>query len=210
MRTSLLFFKNFTSTPDKVKEICYTGFLFMPQPKEKEFVILDTETTGLNPNLGDCLVELAGQRIRGEEVIGHFSHIINAGVPCKPDAAAIHGISDETIKKEGKTLQEVMPKFVEFCQGATLVGHNVIKFDMEFINNHLRQLGLQPMDNEVIDTLHLARRTLDLPDYRLKTLAAHYDINYDNAHRAMRDVEITREVFYKLIGLKKNATARLI
>lgn len=171
-----------------------------------DFIILDTETTGLNPQWGDALVEIAGQRVRGTRLIGEFSRVINPGVPCKSDAAAIHGLSQEYIFKNGKPLNEVMPEFVAFCRDATLVGHNIIKFDLEFINNHLRQLGLPPMLNPVIDTLHLARKKLALPAYNLREVADHYDIDYSDAHRALRDVEITREIFLRLMGLNYQNT----
>ncbi len=169
----------------------------------QEFVILDTETTGLYPQLGDALVELAAQRIKGPNILSSFDHVINPGVPCKPDAAAVHKMSDDFICKNGKPLSEIMPKFVEFAKDAVLVGHNIVRFDMEFINNHLRQLGLPPLLNPVMDTVQLAREKLRLPDYHLKTLAGYYDIDYSNAHRAMRDVEITREVFWRLTGITK-------
>lgn len=169
----------------------------------KEFIILDTETTGLNPFIGDALVEIAAQKIRGGQVLDEFCFVINPGVPCSAGAAAVHGMSDDYICAHGRSLNEVMPAFVKFCGDATLVGHNIVKFDLEFINNHLRQLGLGPLTNEVVDTLDLARKNLVLPDYQLRTLAEHYKIDYSNAHRALRDVEITREVFWRLTGLKK-------
>ncbi|MBI3627103.1 3'-5' exonuclease [Candidatus Uhrbacteria bacterium] len=172
-----------------------------------DFVILDTETTGLNPAQGDALVEIAGQRVRGTQVIDQFCQVINPGIPCTNGAASVHGMTEEYIFVHGKPLREVIPAFIKFCDQATLVGHNIIKFDLEFINNHLRQLGLQPMTNPVIDTLHLARKKLNLPSYKLGDVASHYKVSYSNAHRALRDVEITREIFYHLAGFKN--TGRL-
>ena len=83
------------------------------------------------------------------------------------------------------------------------MGHNIIKFDLEFLNNHLRQLGLPPLDNPVIDTMQLARKKINMPKHRLMDVANYYNIDYSNAHRAMSDVEITREIFFKLMGFKK-------
>lgn len=172
----------------------------------EDFVILDTETTGLYPQQGDALVELAGQRVKGSQVVGEFCYLINPGIPCTSEAAAVHGLTDAYICRNGLSLSKVMPEFVNFCGNATLVGHNIIKFDLEFINNHLRQLGMPPMDNPVVDTLDLARKNLNLTAYHLGNLAAYYKIDYSNAHRAMRDVEITREVFFYLMGIKKSGT----
>ena len=171
-----------------------------------EFIILDTETTGLNPELGDALVEIAGQRIRGTTVIDQFCQVINPGIPCANGAAWVHGMSEEYIFRNGKPIKDVLPAFINFCGQTTLVGHNIIKFDLEFINNHLRQLGMQPMANPVIDTLHLARKKLALRSYKLGDLAHHFKVEYSDAHRALRDVEITREIFYHLAGYKNSGS----
>ncbi len=166
-----------------------------------DFVIFDVETTGLKPEDGHAIVELAAQRVRGREVIESFDTIVNPGRSVEAGAAAVHGISNEIIKKEGKSLIEVIPSFVLFSEGATLVAHN-IKFDLGFINKHLRDLGLPLLNNPLLDTLELARQKVNIASYALGYLAKHFNIPQSTAHRALAGVETARELLFKLLDLK--------
>lgn len=179
---------------------------------KNDYVIFDVETTGMKPEEGHAIVELAAQRVRsprasvggagGGKVTDTFQTIVNPGRHVDPEAAAVHGITDEVVAAEGRPLIEVMPAFMLFCEGATLVAHNV-KFDLSFINSHLQQLGLPPMPNPTIDTLELARARVVVASYALGYLAKHFNIPQPTAHRALADVEVTRELLFKLLDLKK-------
>lgn len=166
-----------------------------------EFVIFDIETTGMKPEEGHAIVELAAQRIRERQVVETFNSMVNPGRLIGPEAVAVHGITNEMVTREGKALIEVVPAFTLFAQGATLVAHN-LKFDISFINYHLHQLGLPPLANPVLDTLELARKSLRLGSYALAYLAKHFGIPQPTAHRALADVEVTREVLFRLLDLK--------
>ncbi len=166
-----------------------------------EYVIFDVETTGMKPEDGHAVVELAAERIRGREVVATFDTIVNSGRSVDPEAVAVHGITDAVIAAEGKPLIEVIPAFPLFCEGATLVAHN-IRFDLGFVNHHLRQFGLPPLSNPVLDTLELARKKVVLASYALGYLAKHFGIPQPKAHRALADVEVTRELLFKLLDLK--------
>ncbi len=165
-----------------------------------EYVIFDVETTGMKPEEGHAVVELAAQRIKGREVVDTFSSLVNPGKKIDAEAIAIHGITNEMITKEGKLLIEVMPAFMLFSSGATLVAHN-IRFDLSFINHHLRQLGLPTLTNPILDTIDLAKRKVILASYSLAYLAKHFGISQPQAHRALADVEVTRELLFKLLDL---------
>lgn len=162
-----------------------------------EYVIFDVETTGMKPEDGHAVVELAAQRVRGREVVATFDTIVNPGRQVDPEAAAVHGITDEVIAAEGKPLIEVIPSFPLFCEGATLVAHN-IRFDLSFVNHHLRQFGLPPLNNPTLDTIELARQKVVVASYALGYLAKHFGIPQPKAHRALADVEVTRELLFKL------------
>lgn len=170
----------------------------MPQV---EYVIFDVETTGMKPEDGHAIVELAAQRVRGREVIDSFDTIVNPGRYIDAEAAAINGITNEIVAREGKPLIEVIPAFMLFCEGATLVAHN-IKFDLAFINSHLRQFGLPPLVNTTLDTLELARQKVVVASYALGYLAKHFGIPQPTIHRALADVEVTRELLFRLLDLK--------
>ena len=169
---------------------------------ENDYVIFDVETTGMKPEDGHAIVELAAERVRGGQVVDTFQSIVNPGRKVDPEAAAIHGITDAVIAKEGKALVEVIPAFMLFAEGATLVAHN-IRFDLGFINHHLKTLGLPPMPNQQLDTLELARAKVLVASYALGYLAKHFGIPHPNAHRAMADVEVTRQLLFKLLEIKK-------
>ncbi len=167
-----------------------------------EYVIFDTETTGMRPQDGHAIVEIAAERIRGREVIETFDSIVNPDRKMDPEAAAIHGITQEIIDKEGRPLIEVIPAFMLFCSGAILVAHN-IKFDLGFINKHLVDLGLPPLANETLDTIELAKSKVFVASYSLAYLAKHFAIPQPAAHRALADVQVTRELFFKLLDYQK-------
>ncbi|MFZ5391356.1 MAG: PolC-type DNA polymerase III [Patescibacteria group bacterium] len=165
-----------------------------------EYVIFDVETTGMDPRAGHAVVELAGERIRQGKVVDSFDTIVNPGRRVEAEAVAVHGISNEMILQQGKPLIEVIPAFMLFIEGATLVAHNA-KFDLSFINKHLNDLGLPSLSNPVLDTLELAKAKLMIGSYNLGYLANHLGISQPKAHRALADVQVTREVLLKLLSL---------
>lgn len=167
----------------------------------EEFIVFDTETTGLYPHLGDAIIEIAGLKInkKGEE-LGVFQKFVHTGIPSHPETIKIHGLTDQFIAKHGRPLKEVMTGFVEFVGETTLVGHNIRGFDMKFVNRHLLQIGLAPMENPLIDTVDLSRQKMPhLGSHKLGTLANEFGIDYSKAHRAIEDVKINAEVFLRLL-----------
>ncbi len=171
---------------------------------DTDYVIFDVETTGLKPEDGHGVVELAAQRVHGRQVVDVFDSLVNPGVKIDKEAEAVHGISNDQVQKEGKSIMEVIPSFVLFASGATLVAHN-IGFDLGFINKHLKDLNLPAISNPTIDTLQLARSKVVVGSYSLMYLARHFSISQPKAHRAMADVEVTRELLYKLLDLPTKA-----
>ena len=168
---------------------------------DEEFIIFDTETTGLHPHLGDAIIEIAALRINknGQE-LAEYQSFIHTGIPVHPETVEIHGLTDQFIAKHGQPLEKVITEFIQFAGSNTLVGHNIRDFDMVFVNRHLTQLGQQPLENPIIDTLDLAKQKMPhLGTYRLGSLANEFKIDYSNAHRAMEDVKINAEVFIRLL-----------
>ena len=168
---------------------------------EEEFIVFDTETTGLYPHLGDAIIEIAAMRIskNGDE-LGEFQSFIHTGIPSHPETIKIHGLTDQFIAKHGKPLEDVMREFVQFIGSTTLVGHNIRGFDMKFVNRHLLQVSLAPLENDLIDTLDLARQKMPhLGSHRLGSLASEFGIDYSKAHRALEDVKINADVFIRLL-----------
>lgn len=167
-------------------------------PDAQLFVVLDSETTGLEPAKGDEMIEIAAQKIQGREVVAEYIQLIKATKPIPPEAERVHGISQAMLDAEGRPASEVLPELVEFIGDAIIVAHNA-PFDLGFINTHLERLGKPKLENKVLDTLDLARRYLLLASYRLSNVAAYLKVPQPSAHRALVNVITTREVFFKLI-----------
>ena len=169
---------------------------------ETYLVVLDVETTGFRPEEGHEIVELAAQKILRDQVLEEFHALVRPSRSLDPEVIRIHGITDELLALEGKSGQEVFPSFVQFIGGHTLVGHNVA-FDLGFINAHLVRLGLPKLANPTIDTIEVARRLLILPSYSLEKVAQYLKVPQPEAHRALADVNTTREVLLRLFARAK-------
>lgn len=169
---------------------------------ETQLVVLDVETTGFRPDEGHEIVELAAQKILRDQVLEEFHALVRASRPLDPEVIRIHGITDELLALEGKAPQDVFPAFVTFIGGRTLVGHN-IAFDLGFLNAHLMRLGLAKLANPTIDTIEVAKRLLILPSYSLEKVAQYLKVPQPEAHRALADVNTTREVLLRLFARAK-------
>lgn len=165
---------------------------------EIEFVIFDTETTGLDPARGDRIVEIAGVRIKGNQRISIFQSLVNPGRRISEAAFAVNKISQEMLDQAPRA-EEVIPKFMDFAKGACLCSYNA-GFDVEFLNNELKVIGLSPLDDAVIiDALKMSRRLVPgLERYALWFVAQALGIENKQEHRAFSDVEMTLQLFYKL------------
>jgi len=168
------------------------------QINEVEFTIFDTETTGLEPESGDRIVEIAALRFKGGERIATFESLVNPERPVSPAAFAVNHI-DERMLSGAPPAKEVMPKFLDFIMGSCLCSYNA-GFDLAFLNNELRLMGREELDGYVVvDILKMARRMLPgLARYALWFVADSLDIRSIQKHRALSDVELTYALFQRL------------
>lgn len=172
--------------------------------KDKEFVILDVETTGLSPLSGDRVIEIGLLKIKNEKIIDRFETLINPGREIFYDAFLVNRISQEML--EGAPYAPaVLPQVLEFMGEACLIGHN-IKFDLKFLNYELLLAGHSPLEEiATIDTGKMAKALLpDLGSYALGNLAYSFNIGRENHHRAMGDVEMTFKVFKRLLKVAED------
>lgn len=165
-------------------------------------IVLDTETTGLDPKKGDRVVEIGGVEMVNRFLTGRtFHEYINPERSMPPDAFKIHGLSDGFLKDK-PVFAAIADAFVEFIGDATLVIHNA-SFDIGFLNYELGKLGKPPIPNErVIDTLMLARRKHPGQPNSLDALCQRYGIDNSRRtkHGALLDSEILAEVYGELTG----------
>ena len=165
-------------------------------------IVLDTETTGFDPEAGDRIVEIGAVELNGHMPTGNTYHqYINPQRSMPREAFEVHGLGDDFLRDK-PVFKEIASAFVEFISGAKLIIHNAA-FDMKFINAELRACGFDPIPWEyAIDTLEIARRKFPGSPASLDALCRRYGI--DNSarklHGALLDSEILADVYLELIG----------
>jgi DNA polymerase-3 subunit epsilon len=170
-------------------------------------IVLDTETTGLDPLRGDRLVEVGCVELFNRMPTGQtFHRYMNPEREMSAEAFAVHGLSTQFLADK-PFFHEVVEEFLEFIGDAPLVIHNA-SFDVSFINAELDRIKRPPIPRErLVDTLLLARRKHPGVSNRLDDLCSRYAI--DNSHRtkhgALLDAELLAEVYVDLIGARQSA-----
>ena len=162
-------------------------------------IVLDTETTGLDPKQGHRIIELAAIELDGRKVsLRRFHRYLNPEREIEAGAVAIHGLTYERLQNEAK-FADIVSSFLEFIEGAELIIHNA-PFDIGFLNHELELLELPPLSNLVTDTLKVAREMHPGKKNSLDALCSRYEI--DNAHRtlhgALLDTELLAEVYFAM------------
>jgi DNA polymerase III epsilon subunit len=165
---------------------------------EVEFTIFDTETTGLEPETGDRIVEIAGIKIRGQETLGVFQTLVDPGRPISEAAFRVNKITTQMLEG-APAIEKALPKFLDFVKDSCLCSYNA-GFDLGFINHELRLIGKGHLQGFVVaDILKMAKRLLPgLTRYALWFVAEQLSIKNKQLHRALSDVELTLSVFHKL------------
>ena len=171
--------------------------------EEIEFTIFDTETTGLNPENGDRIIEIAAIRFRGREKPAAFQTLLNPGCRISEAAFQVNHITQEMLK-DAPDINTVIPEFLNFIKGTCLCSYNA-GFDLGFLNQELKLTGRPPLkDIVVVDILKMAKRLLPgLERYALWFVADKLGIKNRQEHRAFSDVELTLQVFNKLKEILK-------
>jgi len=169
-------------------------------------IVLDTETTGLDPLRGDRLVEVGCVEIFNRMPTGQtFHRYINPQREMPKEAQEVHGLTSEFLADK-PAFSAIADDFLAFLGDAPLVIHNA-SFDIGFINAELEKVARTPIPRErLVDTLLLARRKHPGVSNRLDDLCSRYAI--DNSHRtkhgALLDAELLAEVYIDLIGARQS------
>ena len=159
-----------------------------------DYILFDLETTGLSTE-NDQVVEISALKITCGEITDEFSTLVNPGIHIPYQASSINGITDEMVK-DAPDMEHALKDFISFIGNSILVGHNIKRFDMGFIQRDaVRYFGKQ-ITNDYVDTLTLSRKYLpELCSHSLGYLADHYDVSYEGAHRALADCHINKKVY---------------
>ena len=168
------------------------------------FVVFDIETTGFSP-IKNRIIEIGAVKIKNGEIVERFSEFINPQVPIPYKITKLTSITDDMVI-DAPTREVIIPKFVEFCEGAVLVGHNV-GFDISFINQNCKDLGIDA-DYTTVDTLWLSRYFFPLQaKHTLDAVAKTLNVVLEHHHRAVDDAECTALIFNKFIPMLQEQKA---
>lgn len=171
------------------------------QPQElidKVYVVFDLETTGIEMT-ENGITEIGAVKIVGGRICEQFTTLIKPEYPITEENTALTGITPEMVA-DSPRIEDVIPDFIKFSEGATLVAHNA-SFDVGYLK---RYAGLSDYDigNPVKDTMEMSKILLpDLKRHDLKTLADRFGIEFKH-HRALSDAYATAEAFIELMKLK--------
>ena len=168
------------------------------QSMEEAFVVFDIETTGFSP-VSNRIIEIGAVRVEKGSIVDRFSVFVNPQVPIPFKIEQLTGINDGMVV-DAETIEEVLPKFLEFSEGAVMVAHNA-GFDMSFIIENCKRQGIE-REFTYVDTVGMARMLLPgLNRFKLDTVAKALNIPLLNHHRAVDDAACTAEIFVKFIAM---------
>ena len=167
-------------------------------------IILDTETTGLSVKDGHRIVEIGCLEI--DNLIptkNKFHYYLNPEREVSEQAFKIHGYSNEFLSKQ-KKFNEICDEFLEFIKDKRIIIHNA-EFDLSHLNNELKLLGKNQINNEIIDTLSLARDKFPGSPTSLDALCRRFRIDNSKriTHTAIIDCELLAKVYINLIDQKE-------
>ena len=165
--------------------------------EETVFCAVDTETTGVDPERGDRIIEIALVPIYKGRVIVERAYVslINPMVKIPALVEKIHGIGNDDISK-APSMEHVYPVIAEYFSGMVPVFHNG-RFDLTFLDYAAKEIGAFPLDPYYIDTYEMSRKIFGKPK-SLEWLAKRFSITDRINHRALDDAIVTARVFVKL------------
>lgn len=161
-----------------------------------DYVLVDIETTGLSPR-NDEIIEIGAIKVKNNKIVDTYDSLIRINQPLNPFITNLTGITNEMLE-QGEDPMQVLEEFMDFAGQEILMGHNA-NFDINFIYDKCAFYLDTYLRNDFIDTMRIAKKVLpNCRNYKLGTLAQVLDVDYEGAHRGLKDVEITYEVYNKL------------
>ena len=168
------------------------------QSLEETYVVFDLETTGLSA-VNNRIIEIGAVKVEKGKITDRFSTFVNPKEPIPFQIEQLTSISDEMVL-DAPVIEEVLPEFLQFCEGAVLIAHNA-SFDAGFIEENCRRMDI-PTDFTVGDTVAMARILLPtLSKFKLNVVANALHISLGHHHRAVDDAACTADIFVKFLEM---------
>lgn len=154
------------------------------------YIVFDIETTGFS-RTDDRIIEIAANKYCNGDIIEQYHTYVNPGFPIYPHISQLTGITNAMLK-DAPAIQQIKKEFLSFIGSATLVGHNIISFDIPFLREQLRI----EINNRTVDTLRMAKEVFPgLPSYKLSFLDQALHLGGLEHHRAENDIIITNALY---------------
>lgn len=170
----------------------------------KRLIVLDTETTGIEPSEGHRIIEIGCTEIIDRQITENNEyHQYIQPDRLVGDSERIHGIKDSFLKDKPR-FEEIVEEFLEYIQGATLVIHNA-PFDLGFLNHELKLMGVDERIEDhckIIDSLELSKQQRPGTMHNLDALCRRFDIDASarTVHGALLDAQILAQVYLAMTG----------
>ena len=163
----------------------------------KEYIVVDLETTGLDPYKGCEIIEIGVTEITQGKIGRNYSRLIKPKNHIPYFITEITNISDDMVENE-EGIEQVLPRFREYLGDKIMIAHNA-KFDLKFLNYYLDLLGLEKINNHIC-TLEMLKRCKSYKgkNKKLETACNYYNIVNEHAHRANSDTLATAKLFLKI------------
>jgi DNA polymerase-3 subunit epsilon len=176
---------------------------YLKSPYMERLIVLDTETTGIEPSEGHRIIEVGAVQILDREITELEFHRYLQPNCNVGESVNIHGISDKFLKDKPQ-FSEIAKDFIAFIEGATLVIHNA-PFDLGFLNNELRLIGFKKKIEDIcdiIDTLELSKEQRPGTMHNLDALCRRFEIDASarTIHGALLDAQILAQVYLAMTG----------
>jgi DNA polymerase III subunit epsilon len=166
-----------------------------------KYIVLDIETTGLDPKCEEIL-EIGAVKVVDGRIVEEFNQLIRPTKVISDFITNLTGITNEMVEDEA-LIDVVLADFIKFIGDTPcLIGHNIDRFDLPFIQMKVKECGLYLPVEQTIDTITLAKLAISremIGSYRLDALCQHFQIDNIARHRAMGDVYATYELFQKYL-----------
>jgi DNA polymerase-3 subunit epsilon len=168
-------------------------------PSANSVIVLDFETTGLSPNMGDRAIEIGAVKLVDGEVVDTFQQLMNPGFRVSSFIESYTGITNNMLT-HAPCCEEVMAEFAEFIQGENLVAHNA-SFDERFLDDELERINANYSGEFACSLLVSRRLNQQAPSHKLGDLVRHMNIDNDGVfHRALADAQMTAKLWMLMVS----------
>jgi DNA polymerase-3 subunit epsilon len=201
----------------------YNFDLFLPRPvferedllradlADLDYVVVDTETTGLQLSQGDKVISISGIRIRRGRIQNAdiFNTLVNPGRPIPPESVEIHRIDDRMVA-DAPSMNQVYPQFVEYLGNSILVAHNAA-FDKKCLDLAAAEAGLPQIDNPILDTIFLSYALhKEIEGHSLEAIAERMGVTIEGRHSSLGDARAAAQIFLGLLALLPGRDVRTL